>query len=47
MDKAQQAWDNMTPEDDPYDGLTEEEIEYARDREAEYKYELLKERYEG
>jgi hypothetical protein len=39
FDTMQQAYDNMTPEDDPCEGMTEDEIEYAKELEAEAKYE--------
>jgi hypothetical protein len=39
FDRLQEAWDNMTPEDDPHEDMTDDEIEYSEECEAEARYE--------
>ena len=39
FDSCQREYDNMTPIDDPFEDMTDEEIEYAKELESESRYE--------
>ncbi len=43
LPNSQREWDNMTPDDDPFEDMADDEIQEALEREAEYRYERRQE----